>query len=146
MEIIFEIVIQCIVEFVPVLFEILVGTFGEVLLQILGEGLFEFGFRGLVESFNRNKQRNPFLAAIGYLLWGAIIGGLSLFLFRHSLIHQKSFRIMSLVFTPILAGISMSVIGALRKKRGQDLIRIDSFFYGYLFALGMAIVRYYYAN
>ena len=146
MEIIFELLIQFVVEFFPVVFEILIGTFGEILIQIFGEGLFEIGFRGLAEASKRTKPRNPFLAAIGYLLWGSIIGGLSLLLFRQSLIHQKSFRIMSLVFTPILAGISMSAIGALRKKRGQDLIRIDSFFYGYLFALGMGVVRYYFAN
>ncbi len=146
MEILFELVVQLIVEFIPTLFEILAGIFGEILLQIFGEALFELGFRGLVEAFNRRKQRNPFLAAIGYFIWGAIIGGISLLVFEHSLIQRKALRIMNLLIAPVLAGITMSVVGAFRKKRGQDLLRIDSFFYGFLFALGMAVVRYYFAN
>ena len=146
MEIFFELLIQLVVEFFPAVLEVLGGIVGEILLQVFGEGLFELGFRGLVEAFNRRRRRNPFLAACGYLLWGAIIGGLSLLLFRQSLIHKQAHRIMNLLFTPVIAGLAMSILGAYRRSKGQDLLRIDSFFYGYLFSLGMAIVRYSFAG
>ena len=146
MEIVFELLVQLIVEFLPALLEVLGGIVGEILLQVFGEGLFELGFRGLVETFNRRRRRNPFLAACGYLLWGAIIGGLSLLVFRQSLIQQPVHRMLNLLFTPVIAGLAMSILGAYRRRKGQELLRIDSFFYGYLFALGMALVRYYFAG
>lgn len=40
----------------------------------------------------------------------------------------------------------MSLIGRLRSKKGQDLIRLDSFGYGFTFALGVAIIRYFFVN
>jgi len=62
--------------------------------------------------------------------------------FRQSLIQKQAHRILNLLINPVIAGLAMSILGAYRKKRGQDLLRIDSFFYGYLFALGMAAVRH----
>ena len=126
------------------LFDLFVELIGEILLQMFGEVLFELGFRSLAEVLNRKTRRNPVLAAIGYLLWGAIVGGLSLLVFRQSLIHGESFRLTNLIVTPIIAGIAMSALGAYRRKRGQELFRIDSFFYGYLFAVSMAAVRYFF--
>ena len=50
-----------------------------------------------------------------------------------------------LVF-PVAAGWMMSALGAWRERRGQDRIRIDRFAYGYLFALGLGLVRFFYAS
>jgi hypothetical protein len=36
----------------------------------------------------------------------------------------------------------MALLGAWRARRGQDLIRLDRFAYGYLFALAMAAMRF----
>ena len=120
MEIVFELLIQLIVEFLPAVLEVLGGIIGEILLQIFGEGLFELGFRGLVETFHRRRRRNPFLAACGYLLWGTIVGGLSLLVFRQSLIQKHAHRMLNLLLTPVIAGLAMSVVGAYRRRKGQE--------------------------
>jgi hypothetical protein len=39
----------------------------------------------------------------------------------------------------------MSAIGIWRRRRGKELIRLDRFAYGYLFALAMGIIRFVYA-
>ena len=140
MEIFFELLVQLVVEFLPAVLEVLGGIVGEILLQVFAEGLFELGFHGMVETFNRRRRRNPFLAAGGYLLWGAIIGGLSLLVFRQSLIQKHAHRMLNLLITPVIVGLCMSIPGAYRKKRGRAPLRIDSFFYGCLFALGKADV------
>jgi hypothetical protein len=51
-------------------------------------------------------------------------------------------RLFNLIFSPIAAGLCMSGIGRLRARRGQEVQRLDRFWYGYLFALGLSAVRF----
>jgi hypothetical protein len=39
----------------------------------------------------------------------------------------------------------MAGMGAWRARRGQPVLRIDKFAYGFLFALALALVRYFFA-
>ena len=57
----------------------------------------------------------------------------------------ESWRLANLAFTPLAVGGVMVIIGAWRARRGQPLLRIDRFAYGYLFALALGLVRYVYA-
>ena len=50
--------------------------------------------------------------------------------------------VAGLAVTPVLAGLAMGVLGAWRQRRGQELLRLDRFAYGYLFALALALVRF----
>lgn len=52
----------------------------------------------------------------------------------------------SLLITPLLAGLSMSGIGVLRERKGKTIIRLDSFSFGFIFAFGMALVRFMYTK
>jgi hypothetical protein len=122
--------------------EFIFQLLGEFLLQVVGEALVEIGFHSLAEPFRRPP--NPWLAAIGYAIFGAILGGISLLVFPNNLV-PWSWRVANLVATPIAVGGVMAVIGAWRARRGQSLLRIDRFSYGYLFALGIALVRFHFA-
>jgi hypothetical protein len=133
-EIIFEILVQIFLWIVQLLFEFL--------LQILGEALIEFGIRGLREPFRRPEPLNPWLAAMGYAILGSVVGGLSLLLFPELFIKPRWLRVVNLLVTPLLAGGLMSALGAWRSKKGQELIRLDRFSYGFLFAFAMALVRF----
>lgn len=123
-----------------IIFELLFQLLGEVFLQIVVEALAELGLHSVREPFR--KPPKPWLAAIGYAIFGAIAGALSLWAFPVLFIVSHSAQIVSLVFTPVVAGLSMAVLGAWRCRRGQDTIRLDKFAYGYLFALAMAVVRF----
>jgi predicted PurR-regulated permease PerM len=127
-----------------IIFEIVFGFFAEIFIQVLAEALFELGFYSLAETLNRKRRRNPFLASIGYLIWGGIIGGVTIFVFPTLMIKNPTLRLLNLIISPIIAGLAMSALGSWRKKRGQDTLRIDSFIYGALFAFGLAIVRFLY--
>lgn len=121
------------------LFEIL----AEIILQALGEALVEIGFHSLAEPFR--KPPNPWLAAIGYGLFGTILGGLSLLIFSTHFV-SEDWRIANLILTPIVVGILMSAMGYWRARRGQTVLRIDRFAFGYLFALTFALVRFWFAG
>jgi hypothetical protein len=124
---------------VAVLLEIVFEFLGELLLQVFAEVLFEIGLHSLAAPFA--KRPNPYLASVGYVLFGALAGALSLWLFPSLFIASHVARIANVVATPVIAGVAMTAIGAWRGRRGQEAVLLDRFAYGYLFALVMALVR-----
>jgi len=129
-----------------IIFEIILGTILEATLQVVGQVLIEIGCYSLGETLQTKKERNQYITALGYTLWGAILGGLSLWAFPNSFIDRPEYRILNLFITPIVAGLAMALIGRRRRKRGQDRIKLDSFSYGALFALSTALVRFFFTR
>jgi FtsH-binding integral membrane protein len=121
-------------------FEVVFQAIAELVLQIVFEVLAEFGMHSVIEVFERRP--NPWVAAVGHVILGAIAGLVSLLIFPALLIHSHNAQLASLFITPLLAGGTMSLMGSWRRRRGQAVIRIDRFAYGYLFAVAMALVRY----
>ena len=124
------------------MFEPALVILGEFLIQVVVEALIQLGFHSLAEPFQ--KPPSPWLAAIGYALFGAIFGGFSLLAFPTNLVPQ-SWRLINLLITPLAVGGIMVLLGAWRAKRGQPVLRIDRFSYGYLFALAFAFIRFQFA-
>lgn len=117
---------------------------GELLLQVVLEALVELGLHSVAEPLR--KPPNPWLAAIGYALFGAAAGGVSLWLFPAHLIAGDALRVLNLLVTPIAVGLLMCAMGAWRARRGEAVLRIDRFAYGYLFALCLALIRFWFAK
>ena len=121
--------------------EFIAEIFIEVFLQFLFEVLAECG----LHAFKRKPLKNPALAASGYLIFGGILGGLSLLVLPSSFIAFPLGRIANLIISPLLVGLAMAWIGRWRSKRGNESIRLERFWYGALFALGLALVRFIWA-
>lgn len=126
------------------MFEFLLEILGELVLQVVLEALAELGLRSIAAPFRR--PRNPWLAAIGYGIFGAAAGGLSLWVMPSHLVRTEGLRFANLLLTPVAVGLLMCAVGAWRTRRGQPLLRIDRFAYGYLFALSLALIRYGFAK
>jgi hypothetical protein len=124
--------------------ELLFQLLGELLLQAVFELLAELGVRGLEETIKR--PRSPWLSAIGFLLWGAMAGVISLLIFPASPMDDPILRQLNLIATPIVVGIGMMLLGRLREKKGQQLVRLDRFGYAFIFAFSMALVRFIWAR
>nr|WP_295772543.1 hypothetical protein [Rhodoferax sp.] len=127
-----------------ILFEFVFSFLGEFVLQVLGQLFIEVGLHSLAEPFR--KEPKPWLAAVGYVLFGAVLGGVSLLVFPDYLVASKNLRLANAVLSPIAAGLSMAAMGAWRARRGQAVLRIDKFSYGYLFALSLGLVRFWFAS
>ena len=123
--------------------EAIVELVAEILLQLFFELLAELGLRSVAEPFR--KRPHPALAATSYLIFGLAAGGVSLLFAPHAF-GQGSWRLVNLLVAPIVVGLAMAGLGAWRAKRGQDLVRLDRFMYGYLFAVSFAIVRFQFAE
>lgn len=124
--------------------EILFELLGELIVQLFGELLVEVGWHTLAEPFRREPK--PLVAAVGHLLLGAGVGGLSLLLFPNHLTPPGAARWLNLALTPVAAGAVMVVVGRWRSQRGSAVLPIDRFAWGYLFALALAAVRFHFAG
>lgn len=106
--------------------------------------LVELGLHAVAEPFR--KQPNVWVAVLGYLLLGGLVGALSLWIFPQHMTRDGWPRLVNLVVTPVLAGLAMTLMGRWRARRGDPVLRIDRFACGYLFALTVAVVRYNFAG
>lgn len=127
-----------------ILLEILLEFVGEILIQLVFQVLVEIGMHVFAEPFR--QRPSPPMAALAYGIFGCAIGGLSLLVFPASLIPSMTLRWVNLVATPLACGGAMAAMGAWRRKRGEELLRIDRFAYGFLFAVSVALVRFLFAH
>ena len=123
--------------------EIILELILEGVLYIAGDLLVELGFRSLGEAFTSREERNPLLAGIGYALLGTIAGFLSLLIFPDAIVRSGRFHGINILVSPALAGLGMAGLGWLLERSGKRRLRIDSFAFGFVFALPMALVRFY---
>ena len=127
------------------LFEIIVELFGETLLQLFFQVFAEVGLHSFNGMRDRDRTRtpvNPWLAGVGYLMFGAIAGGISLWFKPDLFIASHKLRLLNLVITPLAAGLLTMVLGAWRRRHDQELVRLDRFAYAFIFAFGMGAARY----
>jgi len=115
---------------------------GEFLLQAMGEALAELLGHAVKEPFRRPRPPHPGLAALGYLTFGAIAGGLSVWLVPTLFIKAMWLRIANLALTPLALGLLMDAVGSWRERREKALLRLETFAYGFCFAFAMAAVRF----
>ena len=118
--------------------EIILEFLAELFLQFIFEAIADFGIHKSV----RRKELSPLLAALGYLVFGACLGFISLLIFPESFIQAEGLKLVNLLGTPIILGFIMLVIGKVRDRKGKETVRIEKFFYGFLFAFGLALVRF----
>jgi hypothetical protein len=126
----------------------------EMLLEILLEAALEFTpeyvsaliSRGVAAVFDTSEFKNPLLACLGYVFLGGVAGGASFLFFPHPLVHPSRVPGLSLIISPALAGLGMSFVGSVRRKRSERVMQIESFGYGFAFAFGMAVVRFFFTR
>ena len=124
----------------------LLFLFAEVIFEALFEFALEAAFdlilRAIAEVFEISELTNPLLACVGYVLLGGATGSLSLLLYPHPLFHPSRVHGISLLVSPILTGLAMWQVGSLLRTKNKKVIRIESFWYGFTFAAGMALARF----
>jgi len=123
----------------------LLWLFLELAGEVLLEGLFELG----IESFQRARgrsNRHPVTAAIGYLLVGAAIGGLWGWLAPARVVSVPLVPGASLLLGPLAAGAAMEAWGRYRRASGRATSNLATWYGGAAFALGIAIVRFFWVR
>jgi hypothetical protein len=133
-------------EVIGFILEVLLDLIGDVVIQLLFETVGEAGAHLLGHLMGEPQRVRPEAAALGYLLLGGAAGGLSLFPFPSPLVHPSRLHGISLLVAPAVTGLVMHTLGTIRRRYGGALVRLDTFTYAFLFALGMALVRFQWAH
>lgn len=136
-----------ILEFLgEVLIELLMAGATDVLARAAGQRATRGGGRRagavLRRLFVEFHRMGVVLGGAVFVLLGIGAGLLSLGLFPHPIFGTHRFHGASLLISPIVAGFGMSLIGWMVRRRGGRRARIETFRYGFVFALAMAIVRF----
>lgn len=129
-------------DFFAALLEPILELLFEFLLQVVVVAILDLIDRSIRNLFEKRNRISPVFAIAGYLSLGILCGFASLMLFPHPLFHPTKFHGISLLLSPILTGLAMSQFGFLLRRKGKHPVRIESFGYGFAFALGMAVLRF----
>ncbi len=138
----------------------LLGAVLWAIAEFLLEAFLELGATAVLDVVSRAVEgvftkvaeattANRALATIAYALLGVLAGALSLLVLPHPLVHPahpSRFHGISLLISPIITGLVMSSVGAVLRRRGKKVVPVESFGYGFIFALGMALVRFFFAK
>jgi hypothetical protein len=128
------------------LFVAILAGIAELVAEILLEAAFAELAGILFRAFRlfrvKVKRANSALATVTFGLVGVSFGFLSVWLFPHHLFRPTRVHGISLLVSPILTGLLMAQIGRSVRRWGRQPVRIESFGYGFTFALAMALVRF----
>jgi hypothetical protein len=124
----------------------------EAFLELIAAAILDLAsrvFLGLFTSLAEAVKDNRALTGFMYALLGVLAGALSLLVLPHPLIHREQpirFHGISLLTSPIIAGLVLSSVGAVMRRWGKKVTPVETFGYGFAFALGMALIRFFFAK
>ena len=137
-----EIIAEIVMQIIGWLFEL----FGELIIQLIGEAIAEIIGHSIKEPFRRTGPVRPWLAMLGYSIFGILAGAVSLWIQPELFIKAGWLRTANLILTPVISGLMMAWIGNWRRNHQWEVIRLESFAYGFCFACSMALIRYFFGK
>ncbi len=116
----------------------LLHDFFAFILSLLGDG-----FENLFGRFaGERKERNVFLDLFSSVVLGVVLGVVSLLIVPIHIIRTVAIPGISLFLAPVFVGATMYLWGRYRRKRGQRVSTVATFWGGALFAFSSALVRF----
>ena len=136
-----------------IIIEILLFFFGEAILQLIFEGI----FGGIAKSFKRQKPKKTRtnisewvtqkkVMLLSYAFFGALAGFISVALIHGHITPNIQIRTINLIVTPLVIGEIMTLFGVIPEDQEFESVRRDRFLPAYIFALAMALIRFFFAK
>jgi len=124
-------------EILLVIIQFLIEVVGQVLLELP----FEFG------DWRRSElERGSWQRYTAALLLGGLIGGISLWFFPHTMLHQPWLRLANLVAAPLLSAALAHTIASSRMPQRSHIVPAVHGWTAFCFTLGVATVRFAYTS
>ena len=92
------------------------------------------------------RGTNPLLAGLGLLTLGGIGGATVSVFFPQPIFNSRPMPGASLVLSPLLNGALMEFYGRWRERQGRGRTSLSTYWGGGAFALGMALVRFWWVT
>lgn len=125
-----------------IIFEIIFGFLGELLLSVLGEVLIELGFEAVTEA-PASKGGKKFFLGFLYAVAGLVLGALSLKLLPLMVLGNRSVAVLYFVLAPVVAGLALCAVSWII-HRGIDhrpFFQLSKFIDGVVFTLAFSLTR-----
>jgi hypothetical protein len=121
-----------------------------LILQFVIEVLFE-SFTYLPFEWATTRGERPLRDAItgpcvGWLVGGACLGGLSLLIVPHTVLHQPWMRIANLIAAPLVSATVAKWLAQYRQQSNPSVVPQHQFWYAFWFSLGTTAIRFVYAS
>jgi len=116
---------------------------GEILFQVVGELLFEFGLGSISHSMKDRETSNPYMSGAGFVLLGALSGLVVTWLLPERIIPTINLHGSSTVLAAVGTGYLMMLYGRWRIRRGGHPTYLATFWGGGLFAFSMSLTRWF---
>ena len=114
----------------------------EAIFEIALEGLASLLIRAIAKFLKTVSDVKPVAATLALAMLGALVGFFSAVAFPHSFVHPSRFHGVSVIASPLITGMVMSQLGRFLRNHGKRVMPIESFSYGFVFAIAMALVRF----
>jgi hypothetical protein len=126
----------------------------EELLVIILQFLFEFIINAVSSipfdwpSRNRTTPEadNSFAQSLVWFCGGCLLAGVSLLVFKQSIISVPALRIANLILAPIISAIISEAIASHRAESNIFIIPKNHFWHAFWFTLGLTLIRFAYAK
>jgi hypothetical protein len=118
----------------------------QFLIEVVFESLGYLPFEWLTTRKDREAPDSIGGACSAWLLVGGIIGGLSLLVLDHSLLHYGWLRIANLAVAPVSAGFVSEAFARRRQVTRPWIEPRHQFWFAFWFSFGIAVVRFAYAS
>lgn len=128
------------------LLSFLLGLLLEILLELGSEALMDMLSRAGADAFKTEEPEHPVITWFACAFLGLLAGLVSVVVLPHPLFHSAKLHGISLIIAPVTTGFLMSQVGKFQRRRGKDVVWIETFPYAFAFALGMALVRVIHAS
>jgi hypothetical protein len=129
-----------------VLLETIIQIVAEFILEVLGGLILDAISHGLLRLPWLRRPLNAVSALLLFFGLGVSTGFLSLLILPIAFVRSSSLPGISLLITPTLVGSTMGLIGWLRRREGRLVTQLESFVCGFVFAFGMASIRFYFTD
>lgn len=111
-------------------------------MQIVGEALVSLGLTSAKHSLGITRKPDPFLAGLGSILLGGLVGLASAFLVSSSISEHPPLPGLSIFLAPPTVGIAMEAVGRWFDSRDRPRPPLTTFWGAAEFSFGMAVVRF----
>ncbi|WPU63534.1 hypothetical protein [Peredibacter starrii] len=115
---------------------------GEIVGPLIFVLFAEFGVKRMIHAFDLTGPRTPAYAMLGYIILAAMFACLSFYLSSKLFIQSETFQLLNLIFTPLLLGVLMALKGKWLRRNEEEIIRLDTFWYGLVFGIVFVMIRY----
>ena len=125
-----------------IIFEIIFGFVGEVLLAVIGESLVELGLDAITELPGGKWGKRIFYGFL-YTVAGFALGALTLQFVPLITFGNRSIPILYFIFSPIVAGLALCFVSWVINRGIEDrpFFQGEKFANGAIFALAFTLTR-----